>query len=81
MTAERLADADFEMTEEAARAYRQYVESHHGEIEVKRLAQAMWTAGGRSAIQASVRFMDIGGYLRGIEGHLRGLTELWERLA
>lgn len=79
--AERLADADFEMTDEAAKAYRQYVESHYGEIEVKQLAQAMFNAGGRTAILATAQYVDIGGYLGRIESHLRGLTELWERLS
>jgi len=70
----------FELSEDAARAYRQYVESHYGEIEVKELAQAMWQAGGRAAIQATAQYVDIGGYLARIERSLKGLTELWETL-
>lgn len=73
--------ADFpphEMPDAVAKAYRQYVEQHHGEINATELAEVMFNSGGRHAVTAMVTFGDIVPQLNRIEARVRALLTLLE---
>ncbi len=73
-----IAEPPRSMPADVARAYRHYVESHWGEIDVPELATVMFAVGGRTALAASVQFSDIVPQLNRIEARVRALLELLE---
>jgi hypothetical protein len=66
------------MSTEAEQAYTKYVVDHHGEIDVTDLAQTMFNAGGRTAVEAMIIFGDIVPQLHRIEARVRRLLEITE---
>jgi hypothetical protein len=63
------------------RRYREFVQSSWGELDIPRLCEVMWNAGGRAALDASREFSDIGPTLSGIDQRVHRLLEMWRRMA
>lgn len=59
-------------------AYKQYLASHFGVIDVPELAEVMFNAGGRTAVEAMVIFGDIVPQLHRVEARVKRLLELAE---
>ena len=65
---------------EIEKRYRQYMADMHGELDIPRLCEVMWFAGGRHALAASVEFADIVPMLRQIETKAARLAAFMEAL-
>lgn len=61
---------------EVEKRYQQYLADHHGEVDVPRLCEVMWNAGGRQAIFAMTSFGDILPLISRIESRIVGLRSL-----
>ncbi len=66
------------MPPDVALAYRRYVESHFGVIDVSELVEVMYRAGGRHAVEATTVFTDILPSLRRIEYRIHALADALE---
>ncbi len=58
--------------------YEQFAKEHHGEIDIARLCEVMYCAGGRSAVQAMTEVSDISSWLARIESRVARLHQLLE---
>lgn len=65
---------------EAEKRYILYLQDHAGEIDIPRLAQVMFNAGGRNAIFSMSQLADILPMINRIEGRIVQLRSLLESL-
>lgn len=69
----------YPMAPAAEAAYKQYLTSNFGDLSnTRELAQVLFNAGARTAIQASVEFNDIEGRLSRLEQRTHALGQLFE---
>lgn len=69
----------YPMAPAAETAYKQYLTSNFGDLSnTRELAQVLFNAGARTAIQASVEFNDLAPRLERYEQRVHALRELFE---
>lgn len=65
---------------EVEKRYLQFLQDHHGEIDIPRLCNVMWNAGGRQAVYAMTQFADILPMIGRIESRVVSLRALLESM-
>lgn len=63
---------------EVEKRYLQYMQDHHGEIDIPRLCTTMWNAGGRHMVFTMTQFADVLPMMGRIEGRIVSLRALIE---